>query len=1121
MKIQSRPLLRYSSLIYTMIFFSCISIYGQPSDFKNDWIDYSKSYLRIGVKKTGIQRVLISSLPSMFASENPARFQLWHRGKEISIIKANDTEILFYGEVNDGISDTLVFRPASSRLNPYVSLFSDEGSYFLTVSDKAKRAVSIDGTNVKGDIETFHHQKEVVSFTNQFAFTTFGVGRSLNNSFYDQNNSWTGTTLVGPNAVFGEAKDTELIKDIQLRNWVQLNDQKPTLEIMVNGLYEGAHNIQIHTGRDKDNLRNVGAIQFTSWGGHKFIHELNSSDIDEAGVSCFKLMSLTTNTSDWYGLTYFTISYPQKTDMDGQNEMIFNFRHKNANQIRIGVNNPPTESEIYEISDTDNPKRIIGKNDTKLLESMIHHGTNNNSRVLISSPSAYVNVDPKQLHNVDFKPVFAFPAIKQNSKIDPRTYDYLIITSDGLTSGAIEYADYRSSAAGGRNNTLLVNIRSIYDQFNYGEPSPVAIRHYINYMLREGIRDSHSLFLIGNSVSYPARMVKEMPGEVPTFGDPGSDILLVAGLAGTNADVPAIPVGRINAFSPIEVRDYLTKVKTYESNVDFSWKKNVLHLNGGHSGSEISQLKGILSDLSPIVENGELGGNVRAFVKQNPGQVEKVNITPEVNAGVGLITYFGHGSQTITDLDMGYVSDGSKGYANSGKYPVMYFNGCGVGNIFTNRTTHLLSGNWLMSPNRGAIAIISNSSDSYITSSQRHLKIMYNHLFVQNPYKSIGQIIKEVALEVVKGGTNMYDVANLHQFYLHGDPALKLLSVDKPDYSMVADESIFIQSAKPNAIIGESESLNLKVIVANLGKFDKGRKIPIEITYTYKNGSNSTRLVEMNPVASKDTLSFEIDNVVNIRNIQVNIDKYNTIRELSKDNNYSELLIDWEVAKFVNFYPSEKVKDIVAPKLVVTFNGRQIENGEVLGQNPEIVFKIDDDRYLSMLDTNILNVYIKDCFSDDCDFKRLKGEKAFTFERVSNSSIKVTYLPAGMFEGDYQLLVTAKDNSENAISKPYVVSFTIRNGNMNKLDLVVSPNPSTDYFKFKLNNYLDLTTISWFIYDINGNAVASGTIQNPRQDSEEWYWFPKNHSGLYIYRVISTDINGDKKDTTGKVIVVK
>ena len=116
-------------------------------------------------------------------------------------------------------------------------------------------------------------------------------------------------------------------------------------------------------------------------------------------------------------------------------------------------------------------------------------------------------------------------------------------------------------------------------------------------MTKSGVRTKHNLVLIGNNDSASA---KGDAGRRLTFGDPGSDVLLVTGLNGFNQDVPAIPVGRIPAlFYDYQITDYLEKVKTYESETSgLSWRKKVLHIAGGKTVDEQNDFVAILDDVS-------------------------------------------------------------------------------------------------------------------------------------------------------------------------------------------------------------------------------------------------------------------------------------------------------------------------------------------------------------------------------------------------------------------------------------------------------------------------------------------------------------------------------------------
>jgi hypothetical protein len=223
-------------------------------------------------------------------------------------------------------------------------------------------------------------------------------------------------------------------------------------------------------------------------------------------------------------------------------------------------------------------------------------------------------------------------------------------------------------------------------------------------------------------------------------------------------DVPAIPVGRIPAFFANQVADYLGKVKQYESETqDLSWRKKVLHLAGGKSAGEEDQFVSILDNVKPIV-TADNTRSVQTFMADNPSSATSpANITGEVNNGVGLISYYGHGSPSETILNVGLVSkesSASNNYSSTGgtynntKYPLMYFNGCGVGNLFSRNSQQgdVLSRDWLLTPGKGSIAIIANSFNSYVSPTITYLEVLYKQLFSQSESavktKTIGQGIE-------------------------------------------------------------------------------------------------------------------------------------------------------------------------------------------------------------------------------------------------------------------------------------------------------------------------------------------------------------------------------------------
>ncbi|MCF0058375.1 C25 family cysteine peptidase [Dyadobacter sp. CY356] len=773
--------------------------------YGNEWIDYTKRYVKIPVAVKGLHKIPFANLPNDFP-KNESDFQLWHRGKEVAIISTSNNEILFYGEPNDGKSDELMFRPSpAARLNPYVSLFSDLGAYFLTSKSGTKRAISVDGTSLTGAAEQYHFQTDVTKFASQFASSTEAIASPLNHSYYDESNSWTGPSIFG---AFTTGANKISNNSFQLKNWVSTASDLPVLELLINGLHNGNHAVNISIGKtDADaDQGNVTLFNFSGFGGRKVSNfNIPADKISPSGTGIIQLKSNTTsdNTTDRFALSFYAITYPQLTDMAGLNSVQFNFK-ASSQAIHLSISNSQSGISLYDISNIDEPKIISGNLSGSTFEAMVPRTSASDVKVFASLPADIKTIAANQITDVTWTPYHALPTVSNvNSAIDPASYDYLIVTNSTLKLKAIDYASYRNSSAGGNYKTLIYDVKDIYNQFNYGEPSAVAIKRFVDYMTKSGIRTKHNLVLIGNNVTLPSRLQKEMPDEVPTFGDPGSDVLLVTGLNGFNQDVPSIPVGRIPAFYDYQITAYLEKVKTYESETSgLSWRKKVLHIAGGKTVDEQNDFVAILDDVAPIVKSDN-SRSVQNFTTASPStNITPANITTNVNNGVGMITYYGHGSPNETLLNVGLVSKPSgptNNYSSTGdtysntKYPIMYFNGCGVGNLFSRNSQQgdVLSRDWLLTSGKGSIAMIASSFNSYVSPTITYLETLYGQLFAQKEAtmktKTMGQIHRNSASLIITGSAagrvlaaNDYDITNIHQANLIGDPAIVVLNSFNP-----------------------------------------------------------------------------------------------------------------------------------------------------------------------------------------------------------------------------------------------------------------------------------------------------------------------------------------------------
>lgn len=796
---------RFTSLFGVLLLAFCLSIADTFSQKwsganGNEWLagKYSQQWVRIGVSAKGIHKVAISSLPAAFQSADKAKLQLWRRGNQVRILKADNNEILFYGIPNDGASDELLYRYPKSRINPYFSTFSSESAYFLTIGTENGFRAEIENTSVDANVAAsqFHNQVELKTYQTEYTHSGFYSPVPSLNSFFEDGKTGTGTRLpIGPQA-------TSPIYTANPASTAQPGSVATNFNFGIKNIYPGSIPkaklllssrggsplVQIRVGKTVSSLREVTIANPITFRPLEVEFDLDPALDYDANGGWFGFQS--TRGSSWFSVSYFTVSYDQMVDAQSLSTYEFNFPAAAAgSKSRIPISNPPANASFYDISSADNP-RIIQGSPANLMVTR----NGNPLKLLAMDNTQSINVLAAKISTVTFP------------QFNPASYNYLIVTTDNLVTSAQAFASYRQNDSPGQKySPLVAKIKDLYNVYNYGEPSPVAIRRFVDHMISDDNKSKY-LLLIGKSISSPIKIVKELPDEVPTVGFPGSDLLLVDGLRGTPEDVPAIPVGRISALTDAEVNGYLQKIKDYEAQTDIAWRRNVMHISGGKSIWEINDFSGYLSSVSTTVTSAPFNGSVTQKIKTLTGSaIEELNISSELNGtGLGMISYFGHGTAYRTDLNAGYLTDPAKGYNNTTKYPVLFYNSCAVNNVFSNQfaasvnlsTSRPLSLDWLITPGKGAIAVFGNSWDSYATSSNEYLDLLYPVIFSNSDSNrgTIGQILQDVALQtkLAKGYnydpgpdsliTTYYDAdrANIHQVLLQGDPALRILINEAP-----------------------------------------------------------------------------------------------------------------------------------------------------------------------------------------------------------------------------------------------------------------------------------------------------------------------------------------------------
>jgi hypothetical protein len=220
--------------------------------------------------------------------------------------------------------------------------------------------------------------------------------------------------------------------------------------------------------------------------------------------------------------------------------------------------------------------------------------------------------------------------------------------------------------------------------------------------------------------------------------------------------------------------------------------------------------------------------------------------------------------------------------------------------------------------------------------------------------------------------------------------------------------------------------------------------------------------------------------------------------------------------------------DSLHPLMDVTFDGIHILNRDIVSAKPEIVIKLKDEaKWMLLTDPSLVTVEVKYPGGTSRKFTYTSGNDTLQFipaSQSSNNTASINFNPFFLKDGDYELIVTGKDQSGNdAGTVGYRVNFRVINKPMIS-NMLNYPNPFTTStaFVFTLTGSQVPQNLRIQILTITGKIVREitkdelGPIRVGRNITEfKWdgtdQYGQKLANGIYLYRVI-TNLNGKSLD---------
>jgi hypothetical protein len=902
-------------LIFTILF---PNVDTQAQPYGNEWIDYSKVYYKFPVREQRFYRIPFATLTSNGLGQVPVeQFQLWRDGKEVPLFTSVPTGLLpangfieFFGTANTGVHETPLFQPGW-HYHPDRSMFSDTAYYFLTINPT--------GNNLR-----FTPTENKVLET-----------RLLPDSFYMQ----TLNPLISTNGFYGG--NAELVEGVSFRsaNWdigeglvSSRFDFNRTVQFNFTAMQAFMHGPDMRIEYTTFGVRNPNRYvilrlndqRFDSIfvpginGRHRLLENIPTvGNILNDGIN-FKFNSNFFDTTDWENnvLGRFLLTYPRQffhnTHVPIEIGLPSNLQ---GNHIRLrGLPNGVTPPVLYDFTNLKRYEGILGQ-DVSLFAL---DASENERKIVIGTQVANQIRMVGTMQRVEFR----------NFLLQQNQGNYLIISNKILRGGAVDaveaYRQYRGSSIGGNFNAKIYDIDEIADQFCFGvRKNPMAIRRFILFALDKFAQTPKMVYLIGKGSNYfsvfrsAANINREILNAVPTWGTPSSDNLLAC--RNLKIPVPAIPIGRLSVINGQEIMDYLHKVKEFENLQRLrpvlpsqnEWRKKVLHLVGGDDDFTARLLGARMGQNAAIIRLPKIANTVNQYSRID--SIEFANnlkmVEERIGQGVGLISYFGHSSASSIDFNLGSPDPFNN---PPGKYPVFLANGCRAGNIFDFNGNRLvaqevtISENFVLSPDKGAIAFISHSDLAAINYQNLLMREWYNAFNNFQFGQTIGEIQREALSRSWQRTASINDplnIFNLEQTILHGDPAIRPFPITLPDFAV---EGSFV-NIDPKIPFTELDSIDIKIKYFNVGTAVPGQ-VQLHVERELPNGTAQTLLSKnLTNLFNEDSLTLKIGlkGLFEEGNgfIIARLDKGGDWQEWDKDNNVAVIPLKIERNHVMPIYP--------------------------------------------------------------------------------------------------------------------------------------------------------------------------------------------------------------------------
>ena len=865
------------------------------------------------------------------------------------------------------------------------------------------------------------------------------------------------------------------------------------------------------------------------------------------------------NPSSYAYLDYISIEATCGLSFNGSQLIFYNNDVENLNGVgKYVISNSNSLDEVWDISDISN---ITFKENS-------NSDTNFNVKSNLGFASKYIAFSRSDL----LLPVANSSVVVTNQNLknnifisnnnDVEAIDYLIVTSEEMLSQANRLAEINRNV--NNLNVKVVDLKTIYNEFNSSNPDISAIRNFVKYVYDNSEGNLKYLCLFGDaSYDYKDRIANNT-NIVPSWHSLSSFSLSSSFISDdffgmmdfnegsmSSSDKLDIAVGRILADTPQRAKDLVDKVESYYTEESFgSWRNNTIVIADDVDESWEDIIQSTSDSLATLIEINKPSINIKkiyadAYVQESTSGGERY---PEVNnaivegieVGALVVNYFGHGGEDGIARERIFDKIDAAELLNKNRLNCFVSVTCEFTKFDNpNRET---AGEFLYwNKNGGAIGLITTTRQIFVSVGVDFNITLQQYLFSLNSNSSYSMA---EALRLTKNDPTISNVIQRRLVFFIGDPAMKLAFPD-PNIKITSVNDIPLndlnEPLKALSLVnikGQVEGIGGEVLNNYNGEltstvFDKNisrstlandniyqNNEPIILDFTtlgetiFKGkASISNGLFEFNFVVPRD-IAMAVDNG--------KFSLYAENANLNIDNSGNEMNI------LIGGINENAENDNTGPDINLYMNDESFIDGGITNENPFLIVKLFDENGINT-SSGIGHDITAVLDGDNSNTFQLNDYYEAELDDYQNGSIK--YPLRDLEPGLHTINFKAWDVFNNSSSSEIQFLVHDQNDKLIISNVLNYPNPFVNYTEFWFNhNSSDVLDVLIQIFTVSGKLVKTISQQTNLSGSSslsrDVIWDGRDEygdrlaKGVYVYKLKVRSLQTNKKTQKIQKLVI-